>query len=209
MKKKRRMCLLFSIIECVYRCSRVTWLSMFVNGSSYVNFSRPSVLCIHFIVYFESEMSDFLLGALSRCPFHHYVHCWCDFTPCLIWVDHYSSLCYLFHHHPQFRFWFIIFTSRLILFLQQPISGLILSSFHHYTYHTISSFCFICPLIDIIFTLVILRSMAHKIYYTCCISYIRAWFSDHWVFEPSFPSFLSPYHPGLCYVTCLKTTLKP
>ena len=75
------------------------------------------------------------LRSSGSCPFHHYFHCWCDFTPCLIWVDHYSSLCYLFHHHPRFRFWFIIFTSRRILFLQQPISGLILYSHHHYTYH--------------------------------------------------------------------------
>ena len=129
------MCVVFSIIECVYWCSRVTLLSMFVDGSSYVRFLRPSMLCIHLIVYFESEMSDLLLGALGHCLFHHYVHCWCDITPCLIWVDHYSSLCYLFHHHPRFRFWFIIFTSRLILFLQQPILSLILSSHHHYTYH--------------------------------------------------------------------------
>ena len=77
------------------------------------------------------------------------------------------------------------------------------------THITISSFCFICLLIDIIFTLGILRSIAHGIYYTCCISYMRAWVSDHWVFEPSFPSFLSPYHLGLRYVPCLKTTLRP
>ena len=32
---------------------------------------------------------------------------------------------------------------------------------------------------------------------------------DHWVFEPSFPSFLSPYHPSLHYVLSLKTTLRP
>ncbi|RVX18418.1 Pol polyprotein [Vitis vinifera] len=32
---------------------------------------------------------------------------------------------------------------------------------------------------------------------------------DHWVFEPSFLSFLSPYHLGLRYVPCLKTTLRP
>ncbi|RVW96758.1 hypothetical protein CK203_026178 [Vitis vinifera] len=35
------------------------------------------------------------------------------------------------------------------------------TSHHHYTYHY-SSFCFICLLIDIIFTLGILRSMAHE-----------------------------------------------
>ncbi|RVW92946.1 hypothetical protein CK203_032767 [Vitis vinifera] len=32
---------------------------------------------------------------------------------------------------------------------------------------------------------------------------------DHWVFEPSFLSFLSPYRLGLRYVPCLKTTLRP
>ncbi|RVW86624.1 hypothetical protein CK203_045685 [Vitis vinifera] len=32
---------------------------------------------------------------------------------------------------------------------------------------------------------------------------------DHWVFESSFLSFLSPYHLGLRYVPCLKTTLRP
>ena len=77
------------------------------------------------------------------------------------------------------------------------------------THINISSFCFICPLIDIIFTLGILKSMAHGIHYTCCISYMRAWVFYHWVFEPSFPSFLSPYHLGLRYVPCLKTTLRP
>ena len=51
--------------------------------------------------------------------------------------------------------------------------------------------------------------MAHEIFYTCCILYMRAWVFDHWVFGPSFPSFLSPYHPSLRYVPCLKTTLRP
>ncbi|RVW34371.1 hypothetical protein CK203_092145 [Vitis vinifera] len=32
---------------------------------------------------------------------------------------------------------------------------------------------------------------------------------DHWVLEPNFLSFLSPYHLGLRYVPCLKTTLRP
>ena len=39
-------------------------------------------------------------------------------------------------------------------------------------------------------------------FFLCITSY-------HWVFEPSFPSFLSPYHPSLRYVSCLKTTLRP
>ena len=129
------MCIVFSIIEYVYWCSRVTWLSMFVKGSSYVSFPRPFLLCIHFFAYFESEMSDLLLGALGHCPFHHCVRYWCNFPSYLIWADHHSFLCSVFHHYPRFRFWFITFISPLILSLQWPISGLILSLHHHYTSH--------------------------------------------------------------------------
>ena len=43
------------------------------------------------------------------------------------------------------------------------------------THLIINSICFICLLIDIIFTLGSLRSMDHRIFYTCCISYMRAW----------------------------------
>ncbi|RVW64711.1 hypothetical protein CK203_058023 [Vitis vinifera] len=35
--------------------------------------------------------------------------------------------------------------------------------------------CFICLLVDTMFTLGTIRSMAHGIYCTCCISYMRAW----------------------------------
>ena len=48
------------------------------------------------------EMSDLLLGALGHCPFHHYIHCWCDFTSCWIWANHHSSLC--FFASPSFLF---------------------------------------------------------------------------------------------------------
>ena len=41
--------------------------------------------------FFENEMSDLLLWNLGHCPFHHYIHYWCDFTPCLTWVDHHFS----------------------------------------------------------------------------------------------------------------------
>ena len=66
-----------------------------------------------------------------------------------------------------------------------------------------------CLVIDIIFTLGTFRSMAHEVFYTCCILYIKAWVFYHWVFGPSFPSFLLPYHLGVCYIPCLKTTLRP
>ena len=105
-KNNKRMCVVFSIIECVYWCSRVTLLSMFVDGSSYVSFLRPIILCIHFVVYFESEMSDLLLGALGHCHFRHYVHCWCDFISCLILRG--SSLVYVFFASPSSSFLFFI-----------------------------------------------------------------------------------------------------
>ena len=129
------MCVVFYIIEHVFGCSRVTLVSMLVDGSSYVSFPRPSILCIHLVVYFESEMSDLLLGTLGHCPFHHYVLCWCDFISCLIWADHHFSLCFLFHHHPRFCLWFIIFVLPLDIFLQRPIPGLLLSLYHFYTSH--------------------------------------------------------------------------
>ncbi|RVW32853.1 hypothetical protein CK203_107187 [Vitis vinifera] len=49
----------------VDQLKRVTLVSMLVDGSSYVSFPRPSILCIHLVVYFESEMSDLLLGTLG------------------------------------------------------------------------------------------------------------------------------------------------
>ena len=117
-KEIKTRCVLLSITECIYWYSRVTWSSMFVDGGSYVSFPGSLRLCIHFVACFVSEMSDFLLGALGYCLFHHYVRNWCDFTPCLIWVDHHSFWCYSLHYHrPRFRFWFIILTSPLISFL--------------------------------------------------------------------------------------------
>ena len=47
--------------------------------------------------FFENEMSDLLLWTMGHCPFHHYIHYWCDFTPCLTWVDrHFSLYCLWF-----------------------------------------------------------------------------------------------------------------
>ena len=154
-------------------------------------------------------MSNLLLRTPSHCPFHHYIHYWCDFTSCLIWVDHHLS-----SHIHCFAIVFIVACdsshSLHILFFSYSNPSRVWYSLHIIIPHiTINSFCFICCLIDIIFTLGILRSKAHRTYYTCCISYMRAWFSDHWVFESSFLSFLLPYHPSLRYISCLKTTLRP
>ena len=65
--------------------------SMFVIGSSYVSSLRSHVICIASSYLFVREMSDLLLRTPSHCPSHHYIHYWCDFTSCLIWVDHYLS----------------------------------------------------------------------------------------------------------------------
>ena len=67
------------------------------------------------------------------------------------------------------------------------------------THFTISLICFICLLIDTMFTLGTLGSMTHGIYYTCCISYMRAW-----VLIIGYLSLVSLrfYHPiTLAYVT--------
>ena len=41
------------------------------------------------------------------------------------------------------------------------------------------------------------------------LTLMRAWVYDHWVFEPCFISFLSPYYLSLSYVLGLKTTFRP
>ena len=169
------MCLVFSIIECVCWCLRVTWSSMFVDESSYVSFPRPSIFCIHFVVYFESETNYFLLGALCHCHFHQYIHWQCDFTSCWIWADHHSSSCSLLHHHSRFCFWFIHFISPIVIFLQWPNSRFVT---FFYTSHY--QFVFLhCLIIVIIFTLGTLGSMAYEIFYTCCNLIPRAWVFYH------------------------------
>ena len=63
----------------------------------------------------------------------------------------------------------------------------------------ISLICFICLLVDTMFTSGTTGSMAHGIYYTCCISYMRAW-----VLIIGYLSLVSLrfYHPiTLAYVT--------
>ena len=130
------MCLVFSIIEYVYRRLGSFLSSMFVIGSSYASSLRSHVICIALSHLFVREMSDLLLRTPSHCPFHHYIHYWCDFTSWLIWVDHHLS-----SHIHCFAVVFIVACDSshslhiLFLSLQQPISGSILTSHHHYTYH--------------------------------------------------------------------------
>ncbi|RVW62082.1 Gag-Pol polyprotein [Vitis vinifera] len=63
---------------------------------------------------------------------------------------------------------------------ERPISGSILTSHHHYTYH---------------YQFILLHLSPYRYHI-----HVR---------HPQFLSFLSPYHLGLRYVPCLKTTLRP
>ena len=84
----------------------------------------------------ESEMSDLLLRTLGHCPFYYYIHCWCDFTSCLIWVDHHSFL-YVHCFTLILTIAFDSFPSLhpLILLLQWPIPSLLFSLHHFCTSH--------------------------------------------------------------------------
>ena len=96
-------------------------------------------------------MNHLLLGTLGRCPFHHYIHYWCDFTLCLIWVDHHFSS----YIHCFAIILIIAYDSShslhpLVLFLHRPIPDLIFSWHHscisHYPFDFASSshywYCF-------------------------------------------------------------------
>ena len=130
------MYIVFSIIERVYWYLMVILSSIIVGEISYVSFQRSFFLFVFTSshLFFESEMSDLLLRSLGYCPFHHYIHCWCDFTLCLIWVDHHFFFVYsLFCYHPRHCFWFIPFASPSCSFLTLTYSkfDISLASFLH------------------------------------------------------------------------------
>ena len=193
------MCIVFSIIEYVYKCLWSFLSSMFVIRSSYVSSLRSHVICIALLYPFVREMSDLLLRTPSHCPFHHHIHYWRDYTSCLIWVDHHLSS----HIHCFVVIVIVACDSshslHILFFPYSDPSRFRCSLRIIITHVTISSFCSICLLIDIIFTLGILRSMARGVHYTCCISYMRAW-----VLIIGYLSLVSFhfYHPiTLAYVT--------
>ena len=113
-----------------------------------------------------------------------------------------------FRCHFYRRLCFTSSSSRLILSLQQPISGSILISRHHYTYHYQFVLFHLSPYRHHIH---VRHPQVHGSWGSLyMLHFIYEGMSfDHWVFEPSFLSFLSPYHLGLRYVPCLKTTLRP
>ena len=170
------MCIVFSIIEHVYRYLRVTLSSMFVVESSYVSFLGFSLLCIHFVTYFVRKWDEwpFPKGFRSLSfPSLHSLLMWLHFMFDLSWsslilvfcVSSSSSLSLLIRHFHFTSYSFLTTTHFRVWYSLCIII----------THLIINSICFICLLIDIIFTLGSLRSMDHRIFYTCCISYMRAW----------------------------------
>ena len=154
------MCIVFSIIEYVYWRLGVIFIKYVRYWEFVCELSEiPWLFVLLCHIYFVREMSDLLIRTLSHCPFHHYIHYWCDFTPCLIWVDH-----HLFSHIHCFAVVFFIVAcdsshSLHVLFSSYSNPSRVWYSLCIIIPHiTISSFCFICLLIDIIFTLGILRS---------------------------------------------------
>ena len=107
------MCIVFSIVGCVYWYPRVTLSSMFVGESSYVSFSRYFFLCIHFDTSFVREWDEWPsprgFGLLSL-PSLHSLLMWLHSMFDLSW----SSLFFiysLFLYHPHYCFQFIFFIS--------------------------------------------------------------------------------------------------
>ena len=102
------MCVLFSIIECVYQCSRVALLDMSIDGSSYVSFPRPFIFCIHFCRIFcerdewPSLRSSGSLSLPSLCSLLMWLHSIFDLSLSLLlfvlFVSSSSSFSLLSHH---------------------------------------------------------------------------------------------------------------
>ena len=102
--------------------------------------------------FFKSKMNDLLLGTPGHCLIHHCIHYWCDFAPCLTWVDHHFS-----SYIHCFTIIFVIACDPyhslhpLVLFLHWPIPGLIFPLHHscasHYQFDLLHRL-----IIDIIFT---------------------------------------------------------
>ena len=170
------MCIVFSIIEYVYWCLGVIFIEYVRYWEFVCELSEiPWLFVLLCHIYFVREMSNLLLRRLSHCHFHHYIHYWCDFTSCLISVDHHFSS-YIHCSAVIFIVACVSPHSLHVLFSSYSNPSRVRYSLRIIITHIIiSSFCFICLLIDIIFTLGILRSMAHEIHYICCILYMRAW----------------------------------
>ena len=88
-----------------------------------------------------------------------------------------SSLVLVFYasSSSSFHFYFIIFIPPLIPFLQWPHLRVWYPLRAIIIHLVISSIFLHCIIIVTMFTVGIFKSIAHDIFYTCCILYMRAW----------------------------------
>ena len=205
------MCIVFSIIEHTYWYPMVILSSMFVGESLYVSFPRSFFICIHFVTYFLWEWDEWPSHrALGHCLFHYYIHCWCDLTSCLIWVDHHF---FFLHIHCFAIILIIAFDSSPLLhplfFLTLTYSKFDIPLCIILAHLIINLICFIVSLLIFYSHWApsspwLTNSSIYVAFYTRGHGFFY-----HWVFGLSFLSFLLPYHPSLCYVPCLKIILRP
>ena len=138
-------------------------------------------------------------GSLSYPPFHHW---WYDF-PLLHWygliIIHSTFSFPFFVSSPLSRSSFHLLSISCILI---HISNLMPSS--HHSHVSLIVWPLILLLVSIsTFSLVTSKSITHEIF-LCITSGTQGYGFDHWVFESSFLSFLSPYHLGLRYARVLR-----
>ena len=159
--------------------------------------------------YWVWEMSNLLLRSPNHCLVYHCIIS--DMTfPSLHWYG-------LIIIHFAFFMSFYVFLTVSFLILIDSTSYSFLTLIHvsdsipssHYS----PTLLIVWPLLIFLlllstFPLVTFRSIAHEIF-SCITSYTQGYGFDHWVFESSIPSFLSPYHLSLRYILFLKTTLRP
>ena len=152
-------------------------------------------------------MSDLLLGSPDHCLTHHSIIGDMTFPYCtnmgwssLIPLSH----CFLLYPITSFQIFIPLFIHSLLIDTHYWFD----TFFTSFTYFIDGLTTHLSLISPSTFPLVTFRSMAHEIF-LCITSYTRGYRFDHWVFEPSFPSFLSPYHLALRYVPCLKTTPRP
>ena len=160
-------------------------------------------------IYFKSEMSDISLRSSVSLSFPslHSLIMWLQFMLDLSG----SSLLFVFFTLPSFSFLLLIHPLRFT-------PCLFLTATH---FQVCYSLCIIIThlIINLIFFIAsLLLSYSHwapsgpwLTRFSVHVAF-HIWgheFFYHWVFGHSFSSFLSPYHPNLRYVPCLKTTLRP